>query len=152
MTIRIEEISEHHFDELVEMFNEYRMFYRKESDAAGAKKFLSERIRQSESVIYIAVAENNRAVGFIQLYPLFSSTRMKKWWLLNDLFVKPEWRDKGIGKLLIERCKALAMQTKAGGLSLETEQNNLAGNHLYPQCGFELDTSHNFYSWENPMD
>ena len=150
--MRIEEISEQYFDELVEMFNEYRMFYRKAPDAAGAKRFLSERMRQNESVIYVAIAENNRAVGFVQLYPLFSSTRMKKWWLLNDLFVKAEWRDKGIGKLLIERCKVLAMQTKAGGLSLETEQNNLPGNHLYPQCGFELDTSHNFYSWENPVD
>lgn len=77
--------------------------------------------------------------------------RMKRWWLLNDLFVKPEFRGNGFSKLLMERCKALAMETDAAGLSLETEISNHIGNRLYPEVGFELDREHNFYFWENEV-
>lgn len=148
--MKVMEATPDHLDELATLFDGYRMFYRKTSDIARARFFLKERMEQKESVIYVAIDENHKAVGFVQLYPLFSSTRMKRWWLMNDLFVKPDHRGKGIGKLLIERSKALVMETHAAGLSLETEKNNYIGNHLYPAVGFELDEEHNFYSWENP--
>lgn len=147
--MRIVEATLEQMDELAALFNAYRMFYRKPDDPEGAKIFLSERMKQKESIIFIAVENDGTVTGFVQLYPLFSSTRMKRWWLLNDLFVRPDFRRNGISRLLIERCKALAMETGAAGLSLETEKSNHIGNQLYPDAGFELDTEHNFYFWEN---
>lgn len=138
-----------HLDQLSVLFDAYRMFYRKPADRDGARLFLKERMENNESIIFLVVDDDGTVAGFTQLYPLFSSTRMKRWWLLNDLFVKPEFRGQGLSKLLIERCKALAMETKAAGLSLETEISNHIGNQLYPEAGFELDTEHNFYFWEN---
>ena len=138
-------------EELAVMFDSYRIFYKKSSDINGAKNFLRDRIQNKESIIFLATDEMDHAHGFAQLYPLFSSTRMKKLWLLNDLFVIPDQRGKGIGRLLIERCKALAMETNASGLLLETEKSNVIGNHLYPATGFELDAEHNFYFWTNPV-
>ncbi len=149
--MKILEASLSHLDELSVLFNNYRMFYRKKSDAEGAKKFLRERMERKESVIYVA-SDKNEVTGFAQLYPLFSSTRMKRLWLLNDLFVEEEYRRQGISKLLIERCKVLARETGAAGLSLETEKSNHIGNHLYPATGFDLDTEHNFYFWTNPNE
>ena len=147
--MRIVEPGIEQLNELAILFNAYRMFYSKPADHEGAKFFLKERIDQKESIIFVAVDEDGTIAGFTQLYPLFSSTRMKRWWLLNDLFVRPDYRRKGLAKLLIERCKALAMETGAAGLSLETEKSNLIGNQLYPDVGFEMDTEHNFYFWEN---
>ena len=40
-----------------------------------------------ESVVFIAFDEIN-PIGFVQLYPSFSSLSMKKSWVLNDLYVK----------------------------------------------------------------
>ncbi|MEO6168437.1 MAG: GNAT family N-acetyltransferase [Chitinophagales bacterium] len=140
-----------HLDQLAALFDAYRMFYRKPTDPDGAKLFLQERIGNNESIIFLVVDDDGTVAGFTQLYPLFSSTRMKRWWLLNDLFVKPEFRRQGLSKLLIERCKMLAMETNAAGLSLETEISNQIGNQLYPDTGFELDTEHNFYFWENNL-
>ena len=131
---------------LVEAFEAYRIWYRKEADAVGAKMFLSERIKNKESVIYVAV-EEQKILGFTQLYPLFSSTRMKRLWLLNDLFVHQDQRGKGISKLLIEAAKTLCRDTGACAVMLETEISNEIGNKLYPSIGFELNTSHNFYEW-----
>jgi GNAT superfamily N-acetyltransferase len=141
-----------HLDELAILFNDYRIFYQKASDLDGAKGFLSERLNNRDSTTFIAIDEQGHALGFTQLYPLFSSTRMRRMWLLNDLFVTPSYRGKGISKLLLERCKALAMETNAAGLRLETEIGNHIGNRLYPSVGFTLDTKLNFYFWENPVN
>ena len=136
--------------ELVEMFDAYRVWYRKSSDKDRARGFLKERIEQNDSVIYMALdIEIGEAAGFTQLYPLFSSTRMRRLWLLNDLFVKPEHRGKGISKLLIERSKELARSTDAAGVLLETELTNDIGNNLYPATGFELNTTTHYYFWTN---
>ena len=68
-------------DSLSELFDAYRMFYHKSTDLEGAKTFLEERISNKDSEIFIAETIENEIVGFVQLYPLFSSTRMKKYHL-----------------------------------------------------------------------
>ena len=73
---------------------------------------------------------------------------MKKYWLLNDLFVHPEFRGKGISIGLIDKAKALVKASNACGMYLETEKSNIIGNHLYPKTGFELNTECNFYECE----
>ena len=132
---------------LSELFNAYRMYYRKASAVQSAKTFLEERISNKDSEIFVAQNTTNKLVGFVQLYPLFSSTRMKKFWLLNDLFVHPEFRGNGISIGLIQKAKDLVLESKACGMYLETEKSNLIGNALYPKTGFELNTSVNFYEW-----
>ena len=137
-----------HLDQLVALFDAYRVWYRMDSDKETAHTFLGNRIKNDESEVYLAITNEGKAVGFTQLYPLFSSTRMKRTWLLNDLFVTSEYRGKGISKLLINRAKDLARSTNAAGVALETEKNNDIGNQLYPSTGFKLD-DHNFYFWTN---
>ncbi len=137
-----------HIHQLVDLFDAYRVWYRMAPDKKTATEFLGNRIKNSESEVFLALTEEGKAVGFTQLYPLFSSTRMKRLWLLNDLFVAPEFRGQGISKLLIGRAKELAYDTNAAGISLETEKSNHIGNQLYPRAGFELD-DHNFYFWAN---
>ncbi len=134
-------------DSLANTFNNYRMFYHKDSDVDGAISFLSERIKNKDSEIFIAQNAEIEVVGFVQLYPLFSSTRMKKYWLLNDLFVNVEFRGKGISVKLIEMAKELVRSTNACGMYLETEKTNVIGNKLYPRAGFKLYDSTNFYEW-----
>jgi GNAT superfamily N-acetyltransferase len=126
------------------LFDQYRVFYRKESDISGAISFLSDRLSREESVVFTCEKEGFLA-GFVQLYPLFSSTRMKRLWLLNDLFVAPDFRGQGISKTLIEASINFAIQTGACGLSLETEKTNFIANQLYISTRWELDEDHNYY-------
>jgi ribosomal protein S18 acetylase RimI-like enzyme len=134
--------------QLAELFDQYRIFYHKDSDIPAAEKFLKERIEKQDSEIF--VAENDgKLIGFVQLYPIFSSTRMKRYWLLNDLYVNENYRGKGFSKELIEISKELAKSTDASGILLETGKSNDIGNRLYPSCGFEIYDSVNFYEWTN---
>lgn len=135
-------------EELNELFDGYRVFYERESDLDGAKAFLEERIEQNESVIFISRNNDGVATGFVQLYPVFSSTRMKRFWLLNDLYVDSNFRGQGFSKALIERSKELCRETDACGMMLETAKDNHVGNQLYPATGWDLDEDHNYYTWD----
>ena len=134
--------------ELAPLFDAYRQFYDKKSDVKAAEEFLEARIVNDESVIFLAYNAEEKAVGFVQLFPSFSSTRMKRFWILNDLFVSPEFRGQGFSRELIEEAKNLCRKTDACAMLLETSGNNDIGNSLYPSAGFQLRDDANFYEWQ----
>jgi ribosomal protein S18 acetylase RimI-like enzyme len=147
MELTIRKATQADVDAVAIMFNQYRVWYGKSADLEEARKFLAERISNNESVIFISFDEKT-LTGFAQLYPVFSSMRMKHAWILNDLFVKEEFRGRGFSKALLERAKELCHETGATGFSLETAKTNTIGNKLYPAVGMELNTDFNFYSWD----
>jgi ribosomal protein S18 acetylase RimI-like enzyme len=134
-------------EQLSNLFDNYRVFYGKTSDLPAARQFLQQRLHNGDSEIFVAEDTNGNLLGFVQLYPIFSSTQMKRLWLLNDLYVLETARGKGISKLLIENAKDLSRRTHSAGLLLETAKSNDIGNKLYPKTGFVLDTGHNYYFW-----
>ncbi|MCB0670111.1 MAG: GNAT family N-acetyltransferase [Saprospiraceae bacterium] len=147
--MKIEVAGVNHLNELTRLFEAYRIWYRMPPDLEGSRKFLNERLSRNESIVFSAFDKEERMVGFTQLYPLFSSTRLGRLWLLNDLFVNPDQRGQGISLLLIERAKRLARETNAVGILLETEKSNQIGNQLYPRTEFHLESGSNFYFWTN---
>ena len=131
---------------LAELFDAYRIFYKQDSNISAAKRYLKQRIMQNDSIIYIAF-ENDDAVGFTQLYPMFSSVSMQSMYILNDLFVIPSHRNKGIGEALLDRAKHLCRSENNKGLGLQTAFDNPAQN-LYSRLGFEKETDL-FFFWTN---
>jgi ribosomal protein S18 acetylase RimI-like enzyme len=147
MQASITTITNKDLDQLSLLFDSYRVFYHMKSDVAGARAFLAQRIKKGDSAIFAARVEDAGLVGFVQLYPLFSSTRMKQLWLLNDLYVSPFFRGQKISVGLIDRAKQHAKETGSAGLTLETAKSNVIGNSLYIRTDFQLDKDHNFYAW-----
>jgi ribosomal protein S18 acetylase RimI-like enzyme len=145
---RIRTASIKDLNHLAVLFDEYRIFYEYKSDVQSATDFLCERIKKKESEIFVAEKENKTLTGFVQLYPIFSSTRMRRLWLLNDLYVDPDFRGQNISVQLINRAKQLVIETHACGLQLETAKSNKIGNELYPKTGFVIDREHNYYYWD----
>jgi ribosomal protein S18 acetylase RimI-like enzyme len=131
-------------DVLVPLFDAYRQFYEQTSDVALARSFLAERLERDESVVFLAEA-GGKALGFTQLYPLFSSTLGRRSFLLNDLFVTPESRAHGVGHALLEAAKQFAHAAGAAKLSLSTAHNNVKAQSLYEANGWSRDT--HFYAY-----
>lgn len=135
--------------EIAPLFDAYRQFYERPSDLDGARRFLADRLERGESAIFVALLEREGqevAVGFTQLYPSFSSTRMGRIWVLNDLFVAPEARRLGVGVALLKRARAHARQTGALRLTLQTAVTNTAAQALYEAQGWRRDEG--FYTYE----
>lgn len=120
---------------VVNLFNEYRVFYKKESDLALAERFIRERLDNNESVIYVAM-DVEKPVGFTQLYPKYSSGRAVKNWILNDLYVDESYRKQGIGGKLINEAAQFAKLNGAEFIQLETGVDNYTAQSLYHDIGF----------------
>ena len=128
------------------LFNAYRMFYKQPSDVEGATAFIQARLLNSESVIFIAF-EGGKAVGFTQLYPIFSSVGMQRTWLLNDLYVAETARGKGIAKALLDAAKEHGRQTGSRWLMLQTATDNFMAQQVYESNGWKRDDDYYVYNF-----
>jgi GNAT superfamily N-acetyltransferase len=125
------------------LFDAYRQFYKQATDIAGAQHFLSARLQENSSVIFLAYRTDEQSVrsacGFTQLYPSFSSTTMESLWILNDLFVAPTARRFGVGKALLERARDFGRETHAKELTLRTAVDNYTAQAVYEAAGWQRD-------------
>ena len=125
-------------DLVADLFDKYRVFYKKESDIESGKQFIQARLDNNESVIFIALdTDKSTAVGFTQLYPTYSSVRVVKNWILNDLYVDKEYRKQGIGEKLIQNAMNFAKENNAKFVELSTAVDNYTAQSLYEQIGFK---------------
>ncbi len=150
MEIKRAGISETDF--VIELFDKYRVFYKQASDISLAQKFIRSRLENNESVIFIAFTEKI-PVGFTQLYPCYSSVRVLKNWILNDLYVDAAYRQKGIGEALIRAAMRFAKEEGASIVELSTAVDNFTAQKLYEFIGFKKQKPDNeFYTYRIPLD
>jgi ribosomal protein S18 acetylase RimI-like enzyme len=133
-------------DALVPLFDGYRQFYRQAPDRARARAFLAERIERGESLILLARDDDGTGLGFTQLYPLFSSVRAVRTWLLNDLFVAPSARRRGVAGALLRSAAEQARARGVASLSLSTALDNAPAQALYESLGWRRESGYCEYS------
>jgi GNAT superfamily N-acetyltransferase len=131
------------------LFDAYRVFYGQASDVPRARQFVRERLAAGESHILCAVDDDGRIVGFTQLYPCFSSVSTAPIWILNDLFVDPQARRSGAGRLLLAAARDHALATGAIRLELATEKTNLTAQSLYESQGWQKEEA--FFRYQLPV-
>ena len=137
---------------ILPLFDGYRLFYEQPIDNEGSSRYLTERLEKNESVIYMVYEVINglkEGIGFAQLYATFSSVTLKKFWVLHDLYVKDDYRKKGIAKTLINKCKELAHENAPLGIIIESRISNQSARHLFDAVGFVKEGEHYFYYLEN---
>lgn len=146
MNIAVDRATLDDLDALVPLFDGYRRFYAQASDPGRARDFLDARLRQGESVVLLARLDNGTAAGFTQLYPMFSSVRTARIWVLNDLFVAPTARRRGVARALLDAAAAFARDDGAIRLELETTPDNGSAQTLYRAAGWRAyDDTLRFY-------
>lgn len=85
--------------------------------------------------VQFAAVEDGQLIGFLTLNYIWSTTRMQKIALLNDLFVDPEHRNKGVGESLLNSALNLVKKEKLPLMRLLTAENNQAAQSLYEKTG-----------------
>jgi ribosomal protein S18 acetylase RimI-like enzyme len=135
--MEIKRISSAESNLVVELFDKYRVFYKQQSDVALAETFVRARLDNNESVIFVALISHTIPAGFTQLYPVYSSVRAIKNWVLNDLYVDTHYRKQGIGEALIKTAMDFAKEEKASFVELTTAIDNFTAQKLYEAIGFQ---------------
>lgn len=135
-----------HLDLLLPLFSAYRRFYQQAPDLTAEKRFLADRLRSGESVVFLATEEPDRALGFVQLYPSFDSVALIATWILHDLFVDQQHRKHGAGRELMNAAAQFCRARGAERIDLATAITNTSAQPLYESLGYERDREFYHYS------
>ena len=128
-----------------ETFDLYRQFYKKDPDKIASIEYIKQRLTNKESTIFF-VEEDNVCIGIVQLYVTFDSLELSKKIILYDLFVRSEYRKKGIGAMLMDASKDFAKNNDISGIELSTAISNGTAQRLYESLGYERDNEfYNYY-------
>lgn len=128
------------------LFDAYRVFYRKPTNVKLARQFIGARLKQHDSTIFVAEHQTGDLLGFVQLYPSFSSTAAAPIYVLNDLFVAPKGRQQGLGEALMHAAYQHAKKQGCARLDLGTERTNRIAQRLYEKQGYQKDRHFFHYS------
>jgi len=150
--IRITRATTADLDSASALFDAYRQFYKRPSDVEAARRYLAARFAKQDNVMYLAYApgSSTTACGFVNLYPSLDSLAMKPLWILYDLYVAPEARRKGVAEALMNRATALARETGASCVILETADDNTTAQALYEKLGYVRDVKFYRYALSLP--
>ena len=148
MEFRIIEAESNHIEQVGELFDLYRQFYKHESNLIESTNYVKDRINNKESIIFIAINDNNEAIGFVQLYETFGSLDLGKIIILYDLYVKKDHRKNKVGRQLMLRSHEYAKKINAKRIQLSTAIDNFIGQSLYESLGYVKDADFYTYDFE----
>ena len=137
-TLRVERAGSAELDAAAALFQGYLRFYGKCHDQARSRAFIAARLEQRNSVFLVAW-DGPRAVGFTQLYPAYASLALAPSWILNDLYVEPDARGRGVATALMDAARQLAVRSGAAEIFLQTARDNHQARALYERLGYALD-------------
>lgn len=146
MALYIHQATTLDLDQLIPLFDGYRQFYGASSDVALARQFLVDRMTRKESMVLLAREADGVALGFVQLFPSFSSVRAAPIYVLNDLFVVPVARRQGVGTRLLQAAADKARASGAIRLKLSTAITNLAAQKLYEVMKWTREEDYHVYN------
>ena len=105
----------------------------------ASERFMTERFEREESVVLVADTPTHGLVGFCQMYPGFCSVEAAPICTLYDLFVVPEARRAGAGRLLLLAAEARAAADGQVRMDLSTARSNVKAQSLYESLGWVRD-------------
>jgi GNAT superfamily N-acetyltransferase len=127
-------------EEMMPLIRAYCEFYETEPNDEGIRTMFETLITDpSEGAVFIARVDG-KAVGFATLDWKWSSLKGAKIGYLEDLFVDPDARGKGIADALIELCAGRCRELGMPAMSWQTAPDNHRAQQVYNRTGAEADT------------
>ncbi len=132
---RIDETNYCRFEDMV--FRREKGYDRIHSDTPISDNIKNE-LANPNLYVY-AIEVENRYVGWISLIYM---PKVGKWngnghVYVDELWVDPEYRGKGLGKALMAKADELKTELKAVGVRLYVSVDNPSAVNLYKHCGFK---------------
>jgi ribosomal protein S18 acetylase RimI-like enzyme len=123
--------------ELAGLFDAYRVFYGAVSAPVKTDAFVHGLITHGRTHFFLArESKGQPALGFVHLMPSISTVAMRPIWLLEDLYVAPAGRRKGVATALMAYAENFARETGAERLTLATAHDNRRAQSLYKRLGY----------------
>ena len=114
LTIRYAQKSD--IPQILFFIKELAIYEKMLDDVVATEGLLREWIFEKKRAEVILAEENGEPVGFALFFHNFSTFLGRAGIYLEDLFVKPKYRGKGIGKALLRRLAQIAVERNCGRL------------------------------------
>jgi GNAT superfamily N-acetyltransferase len=140
--VDVSPVREEEFAELLPLIAAYQRFYEVDEIDNDRNRFFFRRFIAPSADGQLLAARDEGAVilGYACLYWHFSSLQATETVLMNDLYVAPEARGRGIGRALIEASAAVARERGAAWLEWATAPDNHTAQRLYDSLTSEKST------------
>jgi GNAT superfamily N-acetyltransferase len=131
--MNIEAVGESDLGELLPMLRAYCDFYEVAPSNADLEALTRALIAdpEREGVQLIARGDEGEPLGFATVYWTWQTLTAGRAAVMNDLFVRPTARGKGVGRALIEACRSRAGEHGGSELVWETTPDNETSQRLY---------------------
>jgi N-acetylglutamate synthase-like GNAT family acetyltransferase len=132
-------------DALVPLVERYRTTLEKKSDPQAVRNFISDRIRYNQTLIFLGFC-NDTLCGMLQVSPIYCYRALRIQWMLDNLYVLPEYEKFPVKLQLVKAAKRHADQRGASWMfSFISHDDQPLKDVLIRQFGFNLDHDHGFY-------
>lgn len=118
------------------LWRQYQDFYKvQDIDAGRNRKFIAHLLTHPQDAVIFVWLDQGQAVAFGTVYITYASTVAGRVAVLNDLYVQPEQRRKGIAAALIDAAKAAVKDRDVAVMRWMTQAGNTAAQALYRKYG-----------------
>lgn len=130
-------VSEEELADLLPLMRGYCAFYHSSPSDADlltmSRAFIAAPGEEGQQLL--CRSAEGHAVGFATLLWTWDTTLATKVAVMEDLFVTPEARGTGVGRQLIEACRARARERGYPWLHWQTAPDNVTAQRLYEDTG-----------------
>ena len=123
--------------DLARMLHDFNLEY---DDPTPGVEVLEDRIRRfmaDGTKWYLVAGDGSRSLGFAQFDFHASIWSEGPILFLDELYVKPAHRGRGMGRAMMEALRAAAEDRDAAGMEVVTGEDDTAARGLYESFGFE---------------
>jgi GNAT superfamily N-acetyltransferase len=123
---------------MAEFYRDQRMRFDAEGAISGLRQMLADPARGGA---YLVLCDRSTA-GYLFLTSCFSVELHGEFMLLDELYLRPAFRGKGVGSVAVVFAERVCRERGVKTLRLEVGYENAPAQSLYERMGFKRETRH----------
>ena len=96
---------------------------------------VSSAINDEQKGIYLVARANDTPIGSLMLTREWSDWNNQWYWWIQSVYVKPEYRKKGVYKAMYATLKDMAQENGVSQIRLYADRTNLSAQQVYQRLG-----------------
>jgi GNAT superfamily N-acetyltransferase len=138
--VNLDSVSEKESKEIVELLNSYACDFMGGGEALAkyTQEHLVEELIKRKNFAHVFVArDGDKPIGLVISFEGFSTFNCRPLINLHDVTVIPEYRGKGVSRLLLSTVEEFARSINCCKMTLEVLEGNHPAKAAYTACGFK---------------